>query len=145
VRGLRGDGCGTSEPALPGRAQLACKRDLHAINEPHVVLRTRRVETQSPRVIDDRRYAHLRGRAEPTLGNLIRWERIKLWDAAQAAMALIEDRAPSTEDEAEALWGDRDFAALRGTMKKHRARIAELERMQAEVALTVTPDPLSPE
>jgi hypothetical protein len=60
----------------------------------------------SSREIHDQRYAHLRGRAEPTIENLIRWERIKLWDAEREAMTLIEERAPSTEDEAEALWGD---------------------------------------
>jgi hypothetical protein len=96
---------------------------------------------QSPREIDDRRYAHLRGPAEPTLGNLIGWERIKLWDAAQEAVAVIEDRAPSTEETAEALWGESEFATLRETMKKHRARIAELQTMQTEAALIVPPDP----
>ena len=99
----------------------------------------------SPREIDDARYAHLRGSSEPSLENLIRWERIKLWDAAQEAMGLIEDRAPATEDEAEALWGDQEFATLRETMKKHRARIAELHTMQTEAALIVAPGPLPPE
>ena len=98
----------------------------------------------SPRQIDDDRYAHLRGPAEPTVENLIRWERIKLWDAAQKAVALVEDRAPATEYEIEALWTDVEFSAVRETMKKHRARIAELKTMQAEADLSVPPGPAIP-
>src|SRR5206468_3054466 len=84
---------------------------------------------------------HLRGGAEPTLENLIRWERIKLWDAAQEAMALIEDRAPASEHEVEALWADVEFTVLRETMHKHRARVAELRTMQAETALVIAGGP----
>ena len=94
---------------------------------------------------DERRFAHLRGPADPTLANLIRWERIKLWEAAQDALALLNDFAPTTEQGVEALWTDTEFKALRERMKAHRARVAELLRMQSEEALAIPDGPPLPD
>jgi len=95
---------------------------------------------------DDERYAALRGPPDPTLTNLIRWERIKLWDAAEAAMALIEDRAPATPEAAERLWmTDAEFAELLTIVRKHRARISELRQIEAEAAMEIAPGPPPPE
>src|SRR3954451_10379461 len=94
---------------------------------------------------EDERYAALRGPADPTLANLIRWERIKLWDAAQDAMALIEDRAPASAEGSELLWTqDAEFAELLTIMRKHRGRIAELRQMAAEAETYIGPGPLEP-
>ena len=86
----------------------------------------------------DDRCAALRGPPDPTLANLLRWERIKLWDAAQDAMDLIDDRAPATPEAAEQLWTqDIEFAGLVKVMRKHRARIKELQQMEAEATMQI--------
>ena len=98
-------------------------------------------DTQVSRSKDDERYAALRGPPDPTLANLIRWERIKLWDAAQRAMALIADRAPATPEAAEQLWtADTQFAELLMVMRKHRARVVELRQMEADAATPPPPE-----
>ena len=94
---------------------------------------------------DEDRYAALRGPADPTIANMIRWERIKLWAAAQDALALIEAHAPSTPDVAEALWGDGEFTELRQLMRKHRSRIAELRTMQDEAEVPLADGFAQPE
>lgn len=94
---------------------------------------------------NDDRFAALRGSGDPTLANMIQWERIKLWDAAREALALIDDRSPATPDVAEALWGDAEFDELRRIMRKHRARLAELEKMQSEAETELAEGPPLPE
>lgn len=94
---------------------------------------------------DDDRYAALRGAPDPTMGNFIRWERIKLWDAVQDTLALIEERAPAIPDEAEALWDDPEFSQMVQAMRDRRERLGELRRLQQEAEMEVAPGPPLPD
>lgn len=89
---------------------------------------------------EDVDYEALRGEPIPSIDNLIRWERIKLRDAARDALRLLEGGATPTREYLDYMFSsDIGMRELRARMAKHRERLAELERMRADAAMTIEP------
>lgn len=80
----------------------------------------------------------LRGNPEPSIDNLIRWERIKLREAAREAVTALENGAIPTREYLDYMWqSDVGMKELRTRMEKLRGRIAELEAMKADAEMDV--------
>lgn len=88
-------------------------------------------------------YEALRGEPIPSIDNLIRWERIKLRDAARDAIQLLEGGALPTREYLDYMFNsDVGMRELRSRMNKHRERLRELEAMRAEARMLIdTPKP----
>lgn len=83
-------------------------------------------------------YRAVRGEPVATFENLLRWERIKLREAAQDAVKLLEAGAVPTREYLDYRWtSDTRLQELRERMARLRARIAELEAIRAEAAMTI--------
>lgn len=82
---------------------------------------------------NDLDYESLRGEPVATVDNLLRWERIKLREAAQEAVRTLESGSLPTREYLDyMLSADVGMKELRSRMAKHRERIAELEAMKAD-------------
>lgn len=80
----------------------------------------------------------VRGDPVPTIDNLIRWERIKLREAAREAVHTLENGALPTREYLDYMWQtDVGMKELRSRMDKLRARIAELEAIKADAEMQV--------
>jgi hypothetical protein len=78
-------------------------------------------------------YEALRRDGAPSLDNLIRWERIKLREAAQEAVRILEGGAVPTREYLDYMFNsDIGMKELRARMGKHRERIRELEAIKAD-------------
>lgn len=87
-------------------------------------------------------YDSLRGDAVPSIDNLIRWERIKLRDAARDAIRLLEGGALPTREYLDYMFNsDVGMRELRSRMAKHRERLLELESMRADADMVIEPNP----
>lgn len=97
-----------------------------------VVVREARGET-------DLDYEALRGaEAAPSLDNLIRWERIKLREAAQEAVRILEGGAVPTREYLDYMFNsDIGMKELRARMAKHRERLRELEAIRADSEMDI--------
>ncbi len=92
---------------------------------------------RSPRD-DDENYEALRGEPVATFDNLLRWERIKLREAAQSAVKVLETDSLPTREYLDYMWStDVGMKELRARMSKLRDRIAELEAMKADAAMEI--------
>ena len=82
----------------------------------------------------DLNYETVRGPdAELSIDNLIRWERIKLREAAQEAVRLLEAGAMPTREYLDYMFNsDIGLKELRSRMSKHRERLGELEAIKAD-------------
>ena len=90
-------------------------------------------------------YESLRGDAIPTIDNLIRWEKIKLRDAARDAIKLLEGGALPTREYLDYMFNsDVGMRELRGRLTKHRDRLTELEAIRADAEMYIEP-PKRPE
>jgi hypothetical protein len=93
---------------------------------------------RSPRHEDDSNYETLRGEPVATMDNLLRWERIKLREAAQAAVKALEAGSLPTREYLDYMWStDVGMKELRARMAKLRERIAELEAMKADAEMEI--------
>ena len=82
---------------------------------------------------DERKYEALRGDPVATIDNLLRWERIKLREAAQQALEILESNATPTREYLDYMWStDVGMREVRTRMSKLRDRIAELEAIKAD-------------
>lgn len=80
---------------------------------------------------DDIDYESLRGEAVPSIDNLIRWEIIKLCEAARDAVQLLETGVQPTREYLDYMFdSDICMRELRARMAKHRERLEELESMR---------------
>ncbi len=80
----------------------------------------------------------LRGVPVASIDNLLRWERIRLREAAQEALRVVETNTVPTREYLDYMFStDIGMKELRARMAKHRERIAELEAMKADAALQV--------
>ncbi|GAC1346605.1 MAG: hypothetical protein NVSMB18_29300 [Acetobacteraceae bacterium] len=87
---------------------------------------------------DDVNYEDVRGDPVATIENLLRWERIKLREAAQAAITALETGSLPTREYLDYMWTtDVGMKELRLRMVKLRERIAELEAIKADAALDI--------
>ena len=87
---------------------------------------------------DDTDYESLRGDAIPSVDNLIRWEKIKLRDAARDAIQLLEGGALPTREYLDYMFNsDVGMRELRARMAKHRERLRELEAMRDDAKMTI--------
>lgn len=78
----------------------------------------------------------LRGDPVPSVDNFLRWERIKLREASQDAIRLLESTAQPTREYLDYMFtSDVGMREIRARIAKHRERIAELEAMKADAAL----------
>ncbi|MBV8916357.1 MAG: hypothetical protein JOZ05_25380 [Acetobacteraceae bacterium] len=92
----------------------------------------------SPRRDGDINYEALRGDPVATIDNLLRWERIKLREAAQQAIRTLETGSLPTREYLDYMFGtDVGMRELRVRMAKLRERIAELEAMKADAAMEI--------
>ena len=93
---------------------------------------------RSPREEDDANYESLRGDPVATIDNLLRWERIKLREAAQSAVKVLETGSLPTREYLDYMWStDVGMKELRARMAKLRERITELEQMKADAAMEI--------
>ena len=93
---------------------------------------------RAPRQEDDVNYEALRGEPVATIDNLLRWERIKLREAAQAAIKTLETGSLPTREYLDYMFStDVGMRELRARMTKLRERIAELEAMKADAAMEI--------
>jgi hypothetical protein len=83
-------------------------------------------------------YESLRGEPVATIDNLLRWERIKLREAAQQAIKTLESGSLPTREYLDYMFTtDVGMKELRARMAKLRERIAELEAMKADAAMDI--------
>ncbi|HYZ61359.1 MAG TPA: hypothetical protein VE650_02815 [Acetobacteraceae bacterium] len=83
-------------------------------------------------------YEALRGDPVATIDNLLRWERIKLREAAQEAIRTLETGSLPTREYLDYMFNtDVGMRELRTRMAKLRERIAELEAMKADAAMDI--------
>jgi len=83
-------------------------------------------------------YQSVRGEPVATIDNLIRWERIKLREAAREAVRMLETGALPTREYLDYMWhSDVGMKELRVRMTKLRERIAELEAIKADAELSL--------
>ena len=83
-------------------------------------------------------YEAVRGEQALTVDNFIRWERIKLRDAAREAIQLLESGAQPTREYLDYMFNsDVGLREIRTRIAKHTDRIAELEAMRANAGLEV--------
>ncbi len=76
-------------------------------------------------------YESLRGDPIPSIDNLIRWEQIKLRDAARDAIRLLEGGALPTREYLDYMFNsDVGMRELRSRITKHRERLRELEALR---------------
>lgn len=93
---------------------------------------------RGPRQEDDADYEGLRGEPVATIDNLLRWERIKLREAAQQAIKTLESGSLPTREYLDYMFNtDIGMKELRARMTKLRERIAELEAMKADAAIDI--------
>ncbi len=93
---------------------------------------------RGPRQEEDVNYEALRGDPVATIDNLLRWERIKLREAAQQAIKTLENGSLPTREYLDYMFStDVGMKELRSRMTKLRERIAELEAMKADAALEI--------
>ena len=93
---------------------------------------------RSPRDADDAEYEALRGEPIPTIDNLLRWERIKLREAAREAIRTLETGSLPTREYLDYMFStDIGMRELRARMARLRERIAELEAMRADAAMEI--------
>ena len=93
---------------------------------------------RSPRDDDDGNFQHLRGEPVATIANLLRWERIKLREAAQSAVKILETGSVPTREYLDYMMTtDIGMKELRGRMAKLRERIAELEAIKADAEMEI--------
>ncbi len=84
----------------------------------------------------DADYEAMRGDAVASIDNFLRWERIKLRDASQDAVRLLESTAVPTREYLDYMFtSDVGMNEIRARIRKHRERIAELEAIKANAAL----------
>jgi hypothetical protein len=94
---------------------------------------------RGPRQDEDVNYEALRGDPVATIDNLLRWERIKLREAAQQAIKALETGSLPTREYLDYMFNtDIGMKELRARMTKLRERIAELEAMKADAAMDIT-------
>ncbi len=87
---------------------------------------------------DDPDLETLRGDPEPTMANFLRWERIKLREASQEAVRLLESTAAPTREYLDYMFTtDVGMNEIRTRIAKHRARIAELEAIRDAAAMVI--------
>lgn len=85
---------------------------------------------------DEKNFEVLRGEPVASIDNLLRWERIKLRDAAQQAILALETGGVPTREYLDYMWStDIGMRELRTRMSKLRERIAELEAIKAEAVM----------
>lgn len=90
---------------------------------------------RNPQDDGDMDYDALRGEPIPSIDNFLRWERIKLREAAQDAIRLLESIAQPTREYLDYMFTtDVGMREIRSRIAKHRERIAELEAMKADAA-----------
>ena len=78
------------------------------------------------------------GESLPSLDNLIRWERIKLREAAQEAVRLLEGGSVPTREYLDYMFSsDIGMRELRSRMGKHRERLRELEAIKADAEMPI--------
>lgn len=83
-------------------------------------------------------YEALRGNGAPSLDNLIRWERIKLREAAREAVRLLEGGALPTREYLDYMFNsDIGMKELRARMGKHRERLRELQAIKADSEMLI--------
>lgn len=83
-------------------------------------------------------FEHIRGSPEPTIDNLIRWERIKLREAAREAVRMLETGALPTREYLDyMLQSDVGMKELRTRIDRLRGRIAELQAMKADAEMEI--------
>ena len=83
-------------------------------------------------------YEALRGDPVATIDNLLRWERIKLREAAQQAIKTLETGSLPTREYLDYMFNtDVGMKELRTRMAKLRERIAELEAMKADASMEI--------
>lgn len=93
---------------------------------------------RAPREEDDANYQALRGEPVATIANLVRWERIKLREAAQSAVKMLETGSLPTREYLDYMWTtDVGMKELRARMAKLRERITELEMMKADAEMDI--------
>ncbi len=86
----------------------------------------------------DQDYEGLRRDAAISLESLIRWERIKLREAAIEAVRLLEGGAVPTREYLDYIFNsDIGMKELRARMGKHRERLQELEAIKAASEMTI--------
>jgi hypothetical protein len=87
---------------------------------------------------DDLDYEALRGEPVASIDNLLRWDRIKLREAAQEAIRTLENGSLPTREYLDYMFSaDIGMKELRARIAKLRARIAELEAMRADAELKI--------
>ena len=86
----------------------------------------------------DADYDSLRGDPVPSIDNFLRWERIKLREASQEAIRLLESSAAPTREYLDYMFTtDVGMNEIRARIAKHRSRIAELEAIKAAAEMEV--------
>ncbi len=93
---------------------------------------------RGPRQEDDENFEALRGEPVATIDNLLRWERIKLREAAQLAVKTLENGSLPTREYLDYMWStDVGMRELRTRMTKLRERITELEQIKADATMKI--------
>lgn len=93
---------------------------------------------RDPQGDGDMDFEAVRGEPVPSIDNFLRWERIKLREAAQDAVRLLESIAQPTREYLDYMFTtDVGMREIRSRIGKHRERIAELEAMKADSALEI--------
>ena len=86
----------------------------------------------------DEKYGELRRESAASMDDFLRWERIKLRDAAREAVTTLETNSLATREYLDYMWStDVGMKELRARMTKLRVRIAELEAIKAAAALAI--------
>ena len=84
------------------------------------------------------KYELLRRESAASMDDFLRWERIKLRDAAQEAVKTLETDSLATREYLDYMWStDVGMKELRARMTKLRERIAELEAIKADAAMQI--------
>lgn len=92
---------------------------------------------RDPLLETDADYEAVRGETELTMENFIRWERIKLRDASREAILLLESGASPTREYLDYMFTtDVGLREIRTRIAKHLDRIAELQAMVRNAAVT---------
>ncbi len=87
---------------------------------------------------DDAEFGALRSDSVPSMANFLRWERIKLREASQEAVRLLESTAAPTREYLDYMFtSDVGMSEIRSRIAKHRGRIAELEAIQDAASMTL--------
>jgi hypothetical protein len=93
---------------------------------------------RDPRTENEADYETVRGSSTLTVENFIRWERVKLREAARDAIQLLESGAQPTREYLDYMFtSDVGMREIRTRITKHTERIAELETMQRNAALEI--------